>query len=373
MTPAFATRLLDWFATHGRHDLPWQHPRTAYRVWVSEIMLQQTQVATVIGYFDRFMVAFPDLPTLAQASLDAVLTHWAGLGYYSRARNLQRAATICALEHGGQLPRDLEALCALPGIGRSTAAAIMSQARAERVAILDGNVKRVLSRHAGIPGYPGLPAVERQLWREAEARLPTTEHSARMPDYTQALMDLGASVCTRNKPRCSECPVHADCVAHREQRTAELPTRKPTRAVPVKSVRLLIAMDSAGRVLLQRRAPVGIWGGLWSLPELTPMAAIGTSATQSDGEHAAPPACSITGVDCGPLRALPVVQHRFTHFLLHIEAFIGPAVLVADRASEISDRAWAAPAEIDRFGMPAPIRKLLDQHARVQTDSDRKD
>ncbi|MDZ4812928.1 MAG: A/G-specific adenine glycosylase [Pseudomonadota bacterium] len=363
MTPAFATRLLDWFAVHGRHDLPWQRPRSAYRVWVSEIMLQQTQVATVVGYFDRFMLVFPDLPALAQAPLDAVLAHWAGLGYYSRARNLQRAATICALEHGGQLPRSMQALCALPGIGRSTAAAILSQAHAERVAILDGNVKRVLSRHAGIQGYPGLPAIERQLWQEAEARLPVARDSARMPDYTQALMDLGASLCARSKPRCSQCPVRADCVAHREQRTAELPTRKPARTVPSKSVQLLIAINGEGRVLLHRRAPVGIWGGLWSLPELAPMTAIDASAPEANGEVAAPAGCLISGVDCGPLRALPVVQHRFTHFLLHIHTFIGAAEIVLDRASEISDLAWAAPAEMDRFGMPSPIRRLLDQHA----------
>ncbi len=363
MTSAFATRLLDWFAVHGRHDLPWQHSRTAYRVWVSEIMLQQTQVSTVIGYFERFMLMFPDLPTLAQAPLDAVLAHWAGLGYYSRARNLQRAATICVLDHGGQLPRSMEALRALPGIGRSTAAAILSQAHAERVAILDGNVKRVLSRHAGIHGYPGLLAIERQLWHEADARLPDVHNSVRMPDYTQALMDLGASLCARGKPRCSECPVRADCVAHREQRTAELPTRKPTRMVQSKSVQLLIAMDGQGRVLLQRRAPVGIWGGLWSLPELTPMTAIDASAPPADGQVAMPATGSISGVDCGPLRALPVVQHRFTHFLLHIHPFIGAAEIVPNGASEISDHAWAAPVELDRFGMPSPIRKLLDQHA----------
>lgn len=349
MSETFATRLLTWFEQHGRHDLPWQHPRTPYRVWVSEIMLQQTQVATVIGYFNRFITAFPDMTALAAAPLDAVLAHWAGLGYYSRARNLHRAAQACIREHAGTLPRDMAVLCALPGIGRSTAAAILSQAHAEREPILDGNVKRVLTRHAGIEGYPGLPAIERQLWHEAQLRLPKIAQSARMPDYTQALMDLGASLCARSKPRCIECPLRADCVAHRDGRTAELPTRKPSRAVPEKQVQLLIATDDNGRVLLQRRPPVGIWGGLWSLPELTPIIAL----------DAAVPALPDHGIFNGALLPLPIVQHRFTHFLLHIQPFTTNATATSQHVHESADQIWVAAEQLDHYGMPAPIRKLL--------------
>lgn len=368
MSASFATRLLAWFALHGRHDLPWQHPRTAYRVWISEIMLQQTQVATVVGYFDRFIATFGDLPALAAAPLDAVLAHWAGLGYYSRARNLHRAAAICVQLHDGQLPRDAEGLCALPGIGRSTAAAILAQAYADRVPILDGNVKRVLTRHAGIEGYPGLPAIERRLWQEATARLPAATDVARMPDYTQALMDLGASLCARSRPRCNDCPVNGDCVAHREDRTKELPTRKAARAVPEKSVQVLIAIDHEGRVLLQRRAPVGIWGGLWSLPELSAMRALDSTAAQPTIQAGTiDPNCMVEPLAdfaSGSLHALPPLQHRFTHFLLHIHPYGGHAQ--ANRASEPSDQAWVAYAALDQYGMPTPIRKLLDQHMPKQ-------
>ena len=354
MIEPFATRLLAWFDQHGRHDLPWQHPRSDYRVWVSEIMLQQTQVATVIAYFDRFVAAFPDLGALAAAPLDAVLAHWAGLGYYSRARNLHRAAQICMEQHGGMLPRDALALCALPGIGRSTAAAILAQAHGERVAILDGNVKRVLSRHAGIAGYPGLPAVERQLWHEAEARLPDARlSSSRMPDYTQALMDLGASLCARNRPRCADCPVQADCVALREDRTAALPERKPRRAVPEKSVRMLIAVDDHGRVLLRRRPPTGIWGGLWSLPELAPMRDVQVPEDGDANLH-------IDGLSLGALHALPVLQHRFTHFLLHIHAYRGTASHCG--IGDASDESWVAAGDLDRYGTATPIRILLERH-----------
>jgi A/G-specific adenine glycosylase len=360
MTGTFSARLLNWFDSHGRHDLPWQHPRTPYRVWVSEIMLQQTQVATVIGYFDRFIGAFPTVAALAQAPLDEVLAHWAGLGYYSRARNLHRAAAVCVAQHGGELPRDWEALCALPGIGRSTAAAILSQAHGDRLAILDGNVKRVLSRHAGIEGYPGLPAVERRLWGEAEQRLPAAAESARMPDYTQALMDLGASLCARSRPRCEGCPVNTDCVARRDDRTAELPTRKTgKKAVPEKSVQVLIAINAAGAVLLQRRAPAGIWGGLWSLPELTPMVAV--AAGSNPIPAAASNSADVPGIAVEALQALPVLQHRFTHFLLHIHAFTAAAKPLADHVNESEDIAWVGADQFDRYGMPAPIRKLLDR------------
>jgi A/G-specific adenine glycosylase len=354
----FSARLLNWFDQHGRHDLPWQHPRTPYRVWISEIMLQQTQVATVIGYFDRFVNAFPDIAALARAPLDEVLAHWAGLGYYSRARNLHRAAAVCIDQHDGDLPRSIDALCALPGIGRSTAAAILSQAHGERVPILDGNVKRVLSRHAGIEGYPGLPAVERQLWKEAEARLPAPARVSRMPDYTQALMDLGASLCARSRPGCPACPLRADCIAYRDDRIAELPTRKTARAVPEKSVQVLIATNAAGEVLLQRRAPVGIWGGLWSLPELSPMSAV--DASSSALPAATHVSTAVPGIGVNALHALPELQHRFTHFLLHIHPFAAAAQTATDQVRESEDLVWVAAGQFDRYGMPAPIRKLLN-------------
>ena len=368
MNDDFAPRLLSWFDQHGRHDLPWQHPRSAYRVWISEIMLQQTQVATVIGYFDRFITAFPDLQSLAAASLDQVLAHWAGLGYYSRARNLHRAAQICVDMHAGSLPRDLDALRALPGIGRSTAAAILSQAHAERVAILDGNVKRVLSRHAGIEGYPGLPAVERQLWREAESRLPDAALAARMPDYTQALMDLGASVCARRQPRCTQCPIASDCVAFHQDRTAELPTRKPRRDISEKSVRLLIAIDDAGRILLHKRPPIGIWGGLWSLPELSPIAPVDEyhiDELNSDDEQPTP---SITGLLIKTLRPMPTMQHRFTHFLLHIQPSIAHASADPNHVNETPEQRWVDPETLHQYGLPAPIRVLLEQYSTKKRD-----
>lgn len=227
----FVARLLHWFDDHGRHDLPWQHPRSPYRVWLSEIMLQQTQVATVIPYFLRFLQHFPTLPDLAAASNDAVMAQWAGLGYYARARNLHAAARRCVELYEGDLPQDFDALHALPGIGRSTAGAILSQAWNAPFAILDGNVKRVLSRYHGIEGFPGLPAIEKQLWAIAEAQVAQVP-AGRMADYTQAQMDLGATVCSRAKPACVICPLQQNCVARREGRTAELPTPKPGKTLP---------------------------------------------------------------------------------------------------------------------------------------------
>lgn len=360
MKEDFSARLLRWFASNGRHDLPWQHPRSAYRVWVSEIMLQQTQVATVVGYFDRFVQRFPDLASLAAASLDEVLALWAGLGYYSRARNLHRAAGICVAQHDGQLPDRVDALRDLPGIGRSTAAAILAQAGGQRLAILDGNVKRVLSRHAGIAGYPGLPAIERQLWQEAEARLPPAALSQQMPDYTQALMDLGAGLCTRARPRCEHCPVQSDCVARRENRTAELPTRKAARAVPEKSVHLLLAIDAGGRVLLERRPPSGIWGGLWSLPEFAPAEPALTGSLLTNVESTG----RALGLLLEPTRSLARIEHRFTHFLLHIEASVAAARPAPGLAAEPTDRAWVESGELARYGTPAPIRRLLEMQFR---------
>ena len=259
----FATGLIAWQRRAGRRDLPWQNTRDAYRIWLSEVMLQQTQVATVIPYFERFIAAFPDVASLAAAPVERVLEQWSGLGYYRRAHMLHRAAQAIVADHGGVFPRDAAAIEALPGIGRSTAAAIAAFAFGARGAILDGNVKRVVARHAGIDGLPSDPAVERALWARAEALLPGRD----IETYTQALMDLGATVCLRTRPRCDVCPVAADCVARRENRIAELPGRRAKKILPQRATTVLL-LERHGEVLLERRPNVGIWAGLWSLPEL---------------------------------------------------------------------------------------------------------
>ncbi len=336
----FAARLLRWFDVHGRHDLPWQHPRTPYRVWLSEIMLQQTQVASVIPYFERFIARFPDLDALARTTLDDVLALWSGLGYYSRARNLHRAAAICAEQHASQLPTTMEALLALPGIGRSTAAAILAQAHGERVAILDGNVKRVLARHAGIDGLASAPAVERQLWAEAEAQLPTS----RMADYTQALMDFGATVCTPRRPLCVSCPLRVDCVALATDRVATLPARKPKKATPERTVCMLVLIKANGAVLFERRPPQGIWGGLLSLPEHDSVVAACAAAAQFGGvidEH----------------RLGPRYRHVFTHFKLDIT----PVIVHIREFPRVADdsREWHSSARFADLALPTATRRVL--------------
>ena len=341
-TDTFAGALLAWFDVHGRHDLPWQHPRTPYRVWLSEVMLQQTQVRTVIPYFERFIDALPSLDALAAAPLDRVLALWSGLGYYSRARNLHKAATICVAEHGGDLPRDIEALAALPGIGRSTAAAILAQAHGSRHAILDGNVRRVLARWHGVRGWPGATTVQRTLWSHAEAHTP----SDRVADYTQAIMDLGATVCVRSRPHCMRCPVASGCVALREGATAELPEPKPARERPTRETTMLIVRDDAGRVLLERRPPVGIWARLWSLPE------------SADAKSAADLLRDRYSVRAKSSQALGTFVHSFTHYHLRVT----PLVVAGSQADHVADdeRAWVSRDELDELGLPAPVRKLLN-------------
>jgi len=338
--PAFAERLLAWWAVNGRHDLPWQHPRTPYRVWISEIMLQQTQVATVIPYFERWLRDFPDVATLAAASLDSVLSHWSGLGYYARARNLHRAAMQCVQEHGGRLPATAEELAALPGIGMSTANAIISQATDRPAAVLDGNVRRVLARHAAIDGWPGRAAVQKRLWAEAEARLPND----RGADYTQAIMDLGATVCTRSKAACGLCPVSADCGALQEGRVAELPTPKPATKVGERTLHMLILRDSDGRVLLEKRPPAGIWGGLWCLPE---------------GEGLADIEARV-GVAADIPKSLPAVEHRLSHLRMSIR----PLLADAGEARQVQCSAslgWFDRAQLAQLGLPRPVTELLNR------------
>ncbi|MCC2657079.1 MAG: mutY [Panacagrimonas sp.] len=341
---AFAPRLLRWFDRHGRHDLPWQHPREAYRVWISEVMLQQTQVATVIPYFERFMARFADVRSLAQAPIDEVLRHWAGLGYYARARNLHRAAQAIVERHGGTFPADLDAVQALPGVGRSTAGAILAQAHGQRHAILDGNVRRVLARHAGIEGWPGLPRVQSRLWDVARSHLP----HARLADYTQALMDLGNAVCRARAPLCEVCPVRSDCVARRQARVNQIPSARPARERPQRRSRVLLVVDPRGEVLLQRRAPSGIWGGLWCPPLV---------AEDEDLDAA----CRNAGADSRSARPLAPLRHAFTHFDLVLE----PLRVHQGRPEAITDRdpashAWIKLSSPDSWpGLPAPIRKLL--------------
>lgn len=340
----FVARLLHWFDDHGRHDLPWQHPRSPYRVWLSEIMLQQTQVATVIPYFQRFLQHFPTLPDLAAASNDAVMAQWAGLGYYARARNLHAAAKRCVELHDGDLPRDFDALHALPGIGRSTAGAILSQAWNDPFAILDGNVKRVLSRYHGIDGFPGLPAIEKQLWSIAEAHVAQVP-AGRMADYTQAQMDLGATVCSRAKPACVICPLQDACAARREGRTAELPTPKPSRTLPEREAVALLLRDAQQRVLLQKRPDTGIWAQLWTLPQ----AEAGSELQDWFDAH-------VDG-SLEDAEELPVLQHTFSHYKLHLQVL--SRQVHGLRVEEPTLR-WVANDELPALGLPAPIRKLLD-------------
>ncbi len=343
LTSQYARHLLSWFDISGRHDLPWQHPRTPYRVWLSEIMLQQTQVRVVVPYFERFIAALPDLHALAAAPQDDVMALWSGLGYYARARNLHAAAKRCVELHGGELPRDVEALIALPGIGRSTAAAILSQAWGDPHAILDGNVKRVLARVFGIEGWPGTPANEKKLWAIAESLLP----AERLADYTQAQMDFGATLCTRHDPACVLCPLQHDCVALRDGRVAELPTPKPGKPLPRRSAVMLLIRDSEGRVLLQRRPPTGIWASLWSLPE----------AADHDGARTWFQHHVDADYDDGS--ALDAIHHAFTHYRLLMHPLAWRDVALRDRIHNNGALRWVARESFAALGIPAPIRSLL--------------
>ncbi|MGM0953893.1 MAG: A/G-specific adenine glycosylase [Pseudomonadota bacterium] len=345
MTDSFANRLLDWYDRHGRHDLPWHHNRNAYRVWISEIMLQQTQVTTVIPYFEAFMQRFPTVRDLASAPVDDVLSHWSGLGYYARARNLHKAARQVVEEFEGEFPQEQETLEQLSGIGRSTAAAIIAQAFGKRAAILDGNVKRVLARYHAVPGWPGKTAVLKQLWEHAEAHTPDN----RVTDYTQAIMDLGAMVCTRSKPDCRACPLNTDCTAFARNETHLYPGSKPKKAKPEKTTWMVILEDHEGRILLERRPPSGIWGGLWSLPELDP--AYGAEELQQACEDE-------LGLACRQPELISGFRHTFSHYHLHIQ----PARLSVNGSTKVADRdqwQWLHRDEALTLGLPAPIRTLI--------------
>ena len=349
----FRRRLLKWFDRYGRHDLPWQKNRNPYRVWVSEIMLQQTQVTTVIPYFQRFMHRFPNLKQLASAPLDDVLHLWTGLGYYARGRNLHKAAQIIQTDFGGRFPRDLETVMSLPGIGRSTAGAILAQACEQSQAILDGNVKRVLSRLHAVEGWPGLPAVEQQLWTLAESYTPKT----RIVDYTQAIMDLGATLCKRSAPDCPACPFATTCAACQEGRQAEFPHRKPHKALPQKSTRMLLLADDRQRLLLVQRPPAGIWGGLWSLPECPPSQHIGDWCRQQ------------FGLEISHHKALPCLQHTFSHFRLEIQPIYAQVRSSGQQALEPAATLWYNPQQPRRLGLPTPVKALIEQSLIRQSRS----
>lgn len=336
----FAEKLIAWQQVHGRHDLPWQQTRDPYAVWVSEIMLQQTQVSAVIGYYDRFMQRFSTVTSLAQAEQDEVMRYWSGLGYYSRARNLHHAAQTIMREHGGIFPKDFDTIQTLKGIGRSTAAAISVFAFNQRQTILDGNVKRVLARLYAVNGWPGSPEVEKKLWQIAENLLPEQG----LPAYVQGLMDFGATLCTRSKPRCVECPMQTQCLAYQQQQVGQLPSPKPRKALPEKQITMLMIVD-AGEILLERRPNQGIWGGLWSLPEL--------SSTQI----AVPHVQQTLGMETETLEVLPVLWHTFTHFKLEITP--QPLQLTGRRPSLPPNMQWLGLTDAIAAALPTPVRTLI--------------
>ena len=343
---AFGKRVLDWYRRHGRHDLPWQRDPSPYRVWISEIMLQQTQVATVIPFYERFMARFPDVATLAAADLDQVLAHWSGLGYYARARNLHAAACAVVDQHDGNFPEDFEVVLGLPGIGRSTAGAILSLACGQRHPILDGNVKRVLSRYHAIEGWSGNARVQQRLWALAEQHTPVKDTAA----WTQAIMDLGATVCTRTRPACDTCPLAADCQAFASGRQADFPAPRPKKTLPVRTVSMLLLANERHELLLEKRPPAGIWGGLWSLPELATPGHVGQWCRDELGLEV-----RVTG-------SWPVLRHTFSHFHLDITPVQAEVTGRSQGIMEAADRLWYKPGGNDERGLAAPVGKLIDRY-----------
>jgi A/G-specific adenine glycosylase len=343
MATAFSRRVLDWFDHHGRKDLPWQRDTTPYRVWVSEIMLQQTQVRTVIPYYERFMATFPTVQDLAVAEQDQVLHLWTGLGYYARARNLHRAARQVSEELDGEFPATVEGLCELPGIGRSTAGAIVSIAFRQRAPILDGNVKRVLARYHAVAGWPGEARVQRRLWQIAEESTP----GERVADYSQAMMDLGATLCTRSSPDCERCPLAANCAALIQGKQADYPGKKPKRSMPVRATTFLMVRSGAGEVWLERRPASGIWGGLWCFPEV------------ASPEDASGWCLDRLGVEPQSVDSWEPFRHTFSHYHLDIQPVLATLATSPESVMEGGERLWYNRIQPQEIGLAAPVAGLL--------------
>ena len=338
----FSDTLLTWFDQYGRHNLPWQHPKTPYRVWLSEVMLQQTQVETVIPYFERFLQRFPTINDLAKADIDEVLHLWTGLGYYARARNLHKCAQHLVENHHARFPETLEELQGLPGIGPSTAAAVSSIAFNAPNAILDGNVKRVLSRVHAVAGWPGKSDVEAKLWQHARNHMPKT----RCADYTQAIMDLGATLCTRSKPRCNECPMRSTCKAHKLNAATNFPEKKPKKAKPTKHCQMLIIRNTNDEIALYQRPPSGIWGGLWSLPEIT--------MEDSPSDYAEYHYGTVASCEHGT-----TFKHVFSHYTLMITPVELRLQPTTPKVMENQQQLWYNPYFPHELGLAAPVKKLL--------------
>jgi len=339
---SFSKILIHWHKKYGRHELPWQQEPNPYHVWLSEIMLQQTQVTTVIPYYNRFLERFPTIKLLAKADIDDVLSHWAGLGYYARGRNLHRTAKIICDNFDGELPADKEDLLTLPGVGRSTAGAIMALAFKQHHAILDGNVKRVLCRFYAVNGWPGESAVEKQLWRLAEGLTPEIN----VARYTQAIMDLGATICTRSKPQCDICPVSLECLAWKRELQDKYPARKPKKTTPLRETVFLLLENKRGEILLQKRPATGIWGGLWCFPECSP---------DDDIEQ-----CLLakTGFSGSVIQKLSIIKHSLTHFRMEILP-VHLKVKQCNNVKEMSEQQWCSSGDALKFGVPAPVKNLL--------------
>jgi len=344
MSNAFSTKLLAWFKDHGRHNLPWQKDKTPYKVWVSEIMLQQTQVSTVIPYFERFMTAFPTVKHLADAEEDAVLHQWTGLGYYARARNLHKTAQIIQQQFAGHFPDTVEKLSELPGIGRSTAGAIIASSMNKPAVILDGNVKRVLCRYFCIEGWPDQTATLKKLWTIAEDLTPR-ENCA---DYNQAIMDLGASLCSRTRPACELCPFNDACQAFRTGQTDRFPQKKPKKKLPVRSTTMLVLHANEGqKILLEKRPASGIWGGLWSLPEIP-------SGDSPD------PFLMMHGLRRQePPQSWQPIRHTFSHYHLDITPMLITLEKFGGGVMEKGRWHWYDLSNPSQVGLAAPVKKLL--------------
>lgn len=340
----FQQKILAWFDLNGRKDLPWQHDVTPYRVWLSEIMLQQTQVTTVIPYFNQFIQHYPNIDSLAKASVDSVLTLWSGLGYYARARNMHKTAIIIT-SNNGEFPNDLALMMELPGIGRSTAGAILSIAFNNSHPILDGNVRRVLARFHAISGWTGTTKVSNELWNISTQYTPVNRCAA----YTQAIMDLGATVCTRSKPRCNECPVYSGCIARIEDKINDLPTPKPAKKLPVKQIFFLMLRDKEGLFFLEKRPEMGIWGGLWSFPEFKTYVEIESW-------------CLEKNMPMQSINQLDEQRHTFSHYHLDYTAIIVKTENFNNNVLEANQSVWYKAGKNNSLGLPTPIQRLLKNH-----------